>query len=234
MLAKIDSTNYNTQWVTPPSVPIGGTTGQALIKTSATDYATAWQTLVPTGGTTGQVFTKASSTNYDAGWVTPVEAGLQLIKTQTIGTAVSTVVVNDAFSADYDNYKIIVSDGVGSAEQILGLRLGAVTTAYFGALVYSTYATATPVAATNNNNAGWTWVGSGSTVSQSINAEISSPFLAKRTFISAGVSVPATAQWAGTFNGFQNSNTSFTGFTIFTNVGTITGGTVYVYGYRKA
>jgi microcystin-dependent protein len=160
-------------------------------------------------------------------------SGMVLVKTQTIGTAVSTVTVNDAFSANYDNYKIIVSDGVGSAEQILGLRLGAVTTAYFGALVYSTYTTATPVAATNNNNAGWTWAGFGSTVSQSINAEISSPFLAKRTFISTGLSLASTTQWAGTFNGFQNSNTSFTGFTIFTNTGTMTGGTIYVYGYKK-
>jgi hypothetical protein len=45
VLAKIDSTNYNTQWITPPSVPVGGTTGQVL--------------------------TKSSATNYDAGWVTP-------------------------------------------------------------------------------------------------------------------------------------------------------------------
>ena len=32
--------------------------------------------------------------------------GLTLVKTQTIGTAVSTVVVTGAFSTNYDNYQI--------------------------------------------------------------------------------------------------------------------------------
>jgi hypothetical protein len=40
---------------------------------------------------------------------------LTLIKTQTIGTAVSSVTVTGAFSTTYDNYKIIVSGGVASA-----------------------------------------------------------------------------------------------------------------------
>jgi hypothetical protein len=53
VLAKIDSTNYNTQWITPPSVPVGGTTGQVL--------------------------TKSSATNYDAGWVTPNGSGNVII-----------------------------------------------------------------------------------------------------------------------------------------------------------
>jgi hypothetical protein len=53
VLAKIDSTNYNTQWITPPSVPVGGTTGQVLAKSSAT--------------------------NYDAGWVTPNGSGNVII-----------------------------------------------------------------------------------------------------------------------------------------------------------
>jgi hypothetical protein len=75
MLTKIDSTNYNTQWITPPSVPIGGTSGQALTKTSATDYATEWRTLVPNGGTTGQALVKTSTSDYNTQWQTLVPTG---------------------------------------------------------------------------------------------------------------------------------------------------------------
>jgi len=53
------------------AVPVGGTTGQALMKTSGLDYAMAWQTIVgtiPAGGTAGQVLSKISSTDYSVQW----------------------------------------------------------------------------------------------------------------------------------------------------------------------
>ena len=49
-------------------MPSGGTTGQALAKSSASDFAVAWTTLVPTGGTTGQALVKSSSTNFATSW----------------------------------------------------------------------------------------------------------------------------------------------------------------------
>lgn len=58
------------------ALPTGGTTGQALVKSSGTDYAVQWSTItggsgVPVGGTTGQVLTKNSGTDGDATWATP-------------------------------------------------------------------------------------------------------------------------------------------------------------------
>ena len=50
--------------------------------------------------------------------------GLWLVKSQTIGTGVSSVTVTDAFSADYDSYKIVISGGVGSATAVLRTQLG--------------------------------------------------------------------------------------------------------------
>jgi len=47
-------------------------------------------------------------------WSAPSIAGLTLVKSQTIGSAVSSVEVTGAFSATYDNYKVIVIGGVGS------------------------------------------------------------------------------------------------------------------------
>lgn len=43
-LVKIDSTNYNTQWVTKGTVPPGGTANQVLTKIDGTDYNTQWST----------------------------------------------------------------------------------------------------------------------------------------------------------------------------------------------
>jgi len=69
--------NHNTLYAPLASaVPTGGTTGQVLAKTSASNYALAWQTPasgnapngLPTGGTAGQVLVKNSSVDYDDSW----------------------------------------------------------------------------------------------------------------------------------------------------------------------
>ena len=61
---------------TGAGVPSGGSAGQILSKTNATDYNCQWKTVgfLPTGGTAGQVLKKSSSTNYDATWDTVNEA----------------------------------------------------------------------------------------------------------------------------------------------------------------
>jgi hypothetical protein len=72
-------------WQKIPAIgglPVGGTAGQRLTKSSATDYAASWATPVadvPAGGTVGQLLCKNSATNYDAAWATinafPVQSG---------------------------------------------------------------------------------------------------------------------------------------------------------------
>ena len=63
-------------WVEIPAsgvgVPSGGTAGQALVKSSGTDYATEWDDIsgIPSGGTAGQVLTKTSASDYAAAWAT--------------------------------------------------------------------------------------------------------------------------------------------------------------------
>ena len=165
----------------------------------------------------------------------PVDlAGLVLIKTQEIGTAAATVVVDDAFSADYDDYKITLSGGTSSATLVISLQLGTAATSYHGSLLYANYGTSSPLGATVNNASRFTYAGAGSSViGQMMNVELMSPFLEARTFISASVARPSTANYAGHFTGFYNGNGSFTSFTLGTNTGTMTGGTIRVYGYRK-
>lgn len=52
-------------------VPVGGTTGQSLVKASDADYDSEWADidgLLPTGGAAGEVLVKQSATDYDAAW----------------------------------------------------------------------------------------------------------------------------------------------------------------------
>jgi hypothetical protein len=64
--------------------------------------------------------------------------GLTLIKTQTIGSAVPSVVVSDAFSDDYENYKITITGGVGSTDSTFSLALGSQTTGYYAGTLFNT------------------------------------------------------------------------------------------------
>ncbi|WP_395772744.1 hypothetical protein [Arenimonas sp.] len=159
------------------------------------------------------------------------EGGLTFVKKQTIGTAVSSVTVTDAFSATYDNYKIMVSSGVGSGTNYLTLSLGAANSLYYSALTSALYSNATVLTANTNNGAAFGQAGWTSPGMISLSVDVINPFLSKNTLISgnfAGTSV------GGSMGGIQDSTTSFTAFTITPAGGvTLTGGTIYVYGYNK-
>jgi hypothetical protein len=145
---------------------------------------------------------------------------------------VSSVTVSDAFSADYDNYKIVVSGGVGSTSAAIGLRLGASATGYYAGLVFMLYSAAATSAAGTNNGALWQYAGIGTTNSIAANIELLNPFNAKTTSISNSYMDNSTAGAGGTNNGFHNSAVSYTAFTLVAGAGTLTGGTIAVYGYK--
>ena len=67
--------------------------------------------------------------------------GLWLVKTQTVGTAVASVTVTDAFSSTYDNYRIIYTGGAASTSCVLSLQFGIggtmTTTNYYGVAAYA-------------------------------------------------------------------------------------------------
>jgi len=161
------------------------------------------------------------------------QIGLWLIKTQTIGSAVSSVTVSDVFSADFDNYRIIISGGTSSAFENLTLQLGATTTGYYAASFGVTYSSGASSTASDNNAASFTRFGTCNTDGLIADGDIISPFLAKNTFLVSGKANNATNSGASVNNGFLNDTTSYTAFTIAPASGTITGGTIKVYGYRN-
>jgi len=157
--------------------------------------------------------------------------GLRLIKKQTIGSAVASVAVTSAFSATYENYKIIVSGGSGSTAAGMNLQLGSTTTGYYNAAVYGTYAGAGPTVTAQSNAANWSQCGFFNTNGIHANIDLITPFAAKNSIFNATAHQLQTTG-VGLFNGgYLNDTTSYSGFTILAGAGTMTGGTIYVYGY---
>lgn len=162
--------------------------------------------------------------------------GWWLVKTQTVGSGVSTVQVTSAFSSNYDNYKIVLAGGVASAGCDLKLTLGAAATNYYSGVIYHAYATAGPANAQAlgaNNTTSFPYAGSGSTTNAFMSVELYNPFLAKITGMTAPLSNPNTTGSVAYSSGFHNSATSYSDFTITTSTGTLTGGTIRVYGFRN-
>jgi hypothetical protein len=158
--------------------------------------------------------------------------GLWLVKSQTVGTTVASVTVTGAFSADYDNYRIIYSGGVGSAAVTnLALTLGASTTGYYSSTFFAGVGSATVSNAGVNNGAAWTYGGLSTTTSTSMDFDLMNPFLARTTVFANGTYTD-TATF-GTTNGVHSVATSYTDFTVTPGSGTLTGGTIRVYGYRN-
>ena len=176
----------------------------------------------PPDFTTGQVLTAAQMN----------AVGLWLIKTQTIGTAVSTVTVSSAFSADYEAYRIVVTGG--SSNQSGGtnilFQLGNSSTGYYGFLTYGSYLATTVLGANQNNGTSFNHAGGADSGGISCLIDITNPFLALTTGYVCTVRYGTVY---GTFVGAHGVSTSYSSFTLTAGAGTLTGGTIRVYGYRN-
>ena len=189
---------------------------------------------------TAQTLTQYQSANLvrtglNAWTVTPdsgaAGSGMTLVKSQTVGTAVSSVTVTGAFSATYDNYIITYSDGTCTGTGTLALKLGATVSGYYESQTGNSW-NGTAFNAGLTNNSQWNYTGGlNSTNGPTALINIQSPFLSKRTTISS--------QYLGTdvallTSGLLNNTTSYTDFILVITTGTATGGTIRVYGYANS
>jgi hypothetical protein len=156
--------------------------------------------------------------------------GLWLVKTQTVGTAVASVTVTGAFSADYDNYRIVWSNIVASTGSNFTMQLSGITgNVYTTAGTFLSYGSTTVTgfgpAATSN------WViGPAGTTNTLGSLDVFNP-QASLTKGFVGMATSNVSQYS--FNGFCTSTSAATGFVFAPTSGTITGGTIKVYGYRN-
>jgi len=173
----------------------------------------------PPDFTAGQVLTAAHMN----------AVGLWLVKSQTVGSGVSSVTVSNAFSADYDNYRVTYTGGTGTTLQAFRFRLGASTTQYYFALPYSSWNN-TPLASGGSNQNGFNLAGIGGPNFVNINLDVFGPYSTQYTRISG----PYVGDGeAGYTSCIHKVSASFTDFVIEASIGTITGGTICVYGYNN-
>ncbi len=241
----------------------GGTTGQVLAKASGTDLDFSWvaqddsnaiqNTIVDAKGdligataadtparlavgTNGQVLTADSAEATGIKWATPAvsASGLTLVKSQTIGSAVSTVNVTSAFNSTYENYLIVVSGGTASVNGAFHLKLGSTVTGYYMFEVYGGYGSASVAGYAQSNGVQWYDAGYASANSLQGAIQLFQPQVAKRTSFNVLASQTLTTGTVVINNGFLDNATQYTDFTIFPNSGTFTGGTIRVYGYQNS
>lgn len=146
----------------------------------------------------------------------------------TIGTGNTTVTVSNAFSADFNAYRIIWTGGTANALTAIGIQLGATATAYYGARTATTTGGAAAFLGDNNTTI-WTVPAVANASWGFIDVTLYGPFATTRTGIHS-VYIEGTGA-LGTYVGYQDSNTSFTSFVLDpTGANTLTGGTLRVYG----
>jgi len=153
-------------------------------------------------------------------------AGSLVLLNTTSFSAVASQSVNDVFSATYDNYKIMVAGGSFSGNDYLTLSFSANSHNY--SFNYVDYSGASSYAR-GANTASFAFMGYGySSDGITASIDVMSPFLAKRTAVNASTSGEI---WSGTCTGIHKQAISYSGFTLATGGATMTGGTIYVYGY---
>jgi hypothetical protein len=190
------------------------------------------------GTTADQQLVVDSSTASGLKWGAP--SGLVLLKTVSIGSAVSSINVDNVFDSTYDQYKIVVASQTGSSAGILAMRLRVsssdnTSSNYRYGGIERPSGTSTIVYYAGNTATYWV-IGTRGYESGIFEVNVNYPYAAyyPSFFASGGASDNTNARgFMTTLGGGMTVNTSYTGFTVFPDGGTITGGQITVYGVRK-
>jgi hypothetical protein len=204
--------------------------GACVVTAGTATVTSAGSLSIPQWGGGTLYFTTAAAAVYFPNAATG-GSGLTLITAQTIGSAVSSVTVTNAFSATYDAYRIVITGGTASSSNgEINVKLGASVTGYYNTTVYTTYNT-TVAAVGNSNGTSWTYVGLIDASTNSLCMDIQNPFLAKYTTFQSALTRTSIG---GSAVGIHQVNTSYTDFVITPSAGTLTGGTIRVYGLANS
>ena len=183
--------------------------------------------------TSGAILTASDTNEYLA------NAGLVYITQSTVGSGVSNVDFTNCFSATYDNYLVSVSGvatgGVGVVGTFQVLASGSLpgTNNFYGNSFYIVPGAAG--ALTNAASSGGPYAEAGSmtnsTGGNSFTFQVFAPFRSEPTRVTWNNC--DTSYWR-TSAFVHNLANSYNGFRFTALASTMTGGTITVYGYRKA
>ena len=162
--------------------------------------------------------------------------GLFHIKTQTVGTGVASVTVTGAFSSDFNSYKIIYEGGKTSASATsLQLQFGGITGAsYYSNGMQQVATSATVVTTSNPALVAWILGYTGNQIMR-FELDFSNPNAVGLGKIgnTKYASYDNAASYGGTVAHQLITTASTTSFTFTPTTGTLTGGTIRIYGYRN-
>lgn len=155
--------------------------------------------------------------------------GLWLVKSQAVGSGVTSVTVTGAFTADYDNYRIVVS-GVDFVNGgfLYYIQLGGKNANYYGSCYVDTYTGAGTVTF-RSNATNQLPIGVQDVDNSAFSIDVLRPYVSTPTTVHGNHYGGGYSGWLG---GIQAENASLTSFTINAGNGAFTGGTIRVYGYR--
>lgn len=187
--------------------------------------------------TTGEVLTAADTNTYlaNAGWnvITPssVTGGTLSGAKVTIGSAQSTVTVNGVYSTTFNAYKILIvgSSASASANNVYYKQGGSTGATYYSNGYYMS-AGSTVVNGMMTNAAS-----TGIIIALTSNTFWSSTFEVHNPFATAATTLTGQAAgsaYASTTSGYDSNAASSTSFSLTLSAGTITGGTIMIYGFR--
>jgi hypothetical protein len=156
--------------------------------------------------------------------------GMWLVSTTNIGSAVATVTTGTVFSSDYDNYRVVVEGVKTSVASDLLVNFGATVTGYYGSAYFDNYNGAATGVNRRNNGANL-FIGGVETIlgEQVSTFDVANPWLTTSTSIAGNYYGNGYSGWLA---GTQANAASFSTLTIRPLAGTMTGGKIYVYGYR--
>lgn len=193
------------------------------------------------GGTTGQVLSKTSATDMDFTWATPAVSGAMTLITRSSFSNVASVTYDSVFSSTYGSYLIVFETFYAATETddiLMQLRYGS-TTETSTTYRYVSISTASNTSTVTGLNSG-SGISSWMLADQSGNA--TEPTRGHFIIPNAGVAGVAaingqlaniSASRYSNFNGSLYTSRTYTGFIVASSASNITG-TIAIYGMKVA
>ena len=183
--------------------------------------------------TTAEVLTSSDTNTYLA------NSGLVYVKGQTIGTGVTSQLISGCFSATYDAYRVVItnmtmSSTAYSTSVFAKMHTGsaAASSAYNYGIAQVDMAAGTVSANKQLSGTNGVFIGGGTGDKFGTSFDVINPFIATHTLFPV-ISVTAdTSGYSGSGAGMHQISTAYSSLQILVSTGTMTGGTIIVYGYR--
>lgn len=157
--------------------------------------------------------------------------GLWLVAEVNQTSQAATIPVSNCFSADFDNYRVVVTNVASNGDNGMWLRFGGLTTGHYGWMHYTEWTGGTGGAGSNNATAMYIGLTETNNASGQHSFDVLNPY--KSGFYTSAHGTWYARGYQGWFGGTQIATSSITGFALLSDsAGKTVSGTVRVYGYR--